>query len=101
MRTPKPKRPVVKRGANFTLTGNPPLGYLNSCSCPKCGRHLFSFFDGDVSEVRQSGNRFRVSEDWNYCSKCGTPLDLSEWKAKPDAAEKQLPDGLDEPVVFE
>lgn len=48
-------KPKQKRSDTPTLTGTPPLGYLNSCYCPKCGRHLFSYYDADISPDRKDG----------------------------------------------
>lgn len=41
----------------------------------------------DISEID-----FHVSRDFNYCSKCGTLLDLDEWKREeePAAAGEEL-----------
>lgn len=83
----KAKNPIKRKSEHSTLTGNPPLGYLNSYYCPVCGRHLFSHYDADVIESRDGRHRFWIGEDWNYCSKCGTLLELSKWKRK----EKRVP----------
>nr|DAR75949.1 MAG TPA: MqsA [Caudoviricetes sp.] len=79
-------KPKQKRSDAPTLTGTPPMGYLNSCYCPKCGRHLFSYYDADVSSDRKDGYRFRIAGNWNYCSECGTLLDLDEWKERQETA---------------
>lgn len=79
-------KPKHQRSDKPTLTGTPPLGYLNSYYCPVCGKHLFSHYDADVLPDRKDGFCFYVSPDWNYCSKCGTLLDLGEWKKKPGPA---------------
>lgn len=70
-------KPKIRKSDRPTLTGTPPLGYLISHYCPICGKHLFSFYEGDL---KRTDYKFRVSRDWNYCSKCGTLLDLDEWK---------------------
>ena len=44
----KARKPKRMRSNKPTLSGNPPLMYLNSFFCPVCGRHLFSFYDGDL-----------------------------------------------------
>lgn len=74
-----PKKPKRVKGKEPTLTGNPPLGYLNSYFCPVCSKHLFSVYDGDL---KRPDYKFRVSVDWNYCSRCGQPLDLEEFKER-------------------
>ena len=51
------------------------LGYLNSALCPKCGRHLFSYYDKDFPSPH-----WRIWRDVNYCSKCGQYLDLDKYK---------------------
>lgn len=61
-----------------TLPGQ--LGYLNSYYCPVCGKHLFSAYDKDMKKDREDGYYFHVSNDFNYCSKCGQLLDLDEWR---------------------
>ena len=88
----KPRKPKHRKSEYPTLTGAPPLGYLNSYYCPVCGRHLFSHYDADVMPNRKDGFMYRISSDWNYCSKCGTLLDLDEWKRKeePTGAEEEL-----------
>ena len=56
-----------------------------------CGKHLFSAYDKDMKKDREDGYYFHVSNDFNYCSKCGQLLDLDEWKRKeepPEAAEE-------------
>lgn len=73
----KARRPKHHRSERPTLTGVPQLGYLNFFTCPVCGKHLFSYYDGDT---KREDYKFRISSDWNYCSKCGTLLDLDEWK---------------------
>lgn len=82
----KPRREKSKYP---TLTGKPPLGYLNTYYCPICGKHLFSYYDADAIPNRQDGYKFAISNDLNYCSKCGVLLDLDEWKRK-DNADKEL-----------
>lgn len=45
----------------------------------------------DMKKDREDGYYFHVSNDFNYCSKCGQLLDLDEWKRKeepPEAAEE-------------
>lgn len=88
----KPRKPKHRKSEYPTLTGAPPLGYLNSYYCPVCGRHLFSHYDADIMPNRKDGFMYRISSDWNYCSKCGTLLDLDEWKRKeePTDAEEEL-----------
>lgn len=78
----KALKPKCVKGEYPTLTGNPQLGYLNSYYCPVCGKHLFSCYDADVLPEREDGYHFYISPDWNYCRKCGTRLDLAEWKRK-------------------
>lgn len=96
------KKPLRKRSEKPTLTGTPPLGYLNSILCPVCKKHLFSFYDADVLPNRKDGFCFSISEDWNYCSKCGTPLDLSEWKREMARSVKiGTIVGADEIIEFE
>ena len=60
--------------------------------CPVCGKHLFSAYDKDMRKDREDGYYFYISRDFNYCSKCGTLLDLEEWKRKeePATAEEEL-----------
>ena len=74
-------KPKHNKSKCKTLTGSPPLGYLNYFTCPVCGKNLFSYYDGDL---KHPSYVFKISEEWNYCSKCGTPLDLDEWKDKED-----------------
>lgn len=81
MEVKKAKKPKHNRSQRPTLTGEPPLGYLNYFTCPVCGKHLFSYYDGDLKRALYV---FEISAEWNYCSKCGTLLDLDEWKNKPD-----------------
>lgn len=98
----KAKRPIRKRSERPTLTGTPPLGYLNAYYCPVCGRHLFSHYDADVLENREDGFCFNISNDWNYCSKCGTPLELSEWKREnKNPTNPGIIIGADETIEFE
>lgn len=91
-KTPIKKKPRLEKSEHPTLTGTPPLGHQNNFYCPTCGRHLFSFYDGDL--LREDYH-FRISEDMNYCSKCGTLLDLDEWKEKPEVI------GADEEIELE
>ena len=87
----KPKKPKYKKSEYPTLPGQ--LGYLNSYYCPVCGKHLFSAYDKDMRKDREDGYYFYVSSNWNYCRKCGTLLDLEEWKRKEEpatAAEEEL-----------
>lgn len=52
---------------------------------------LFSAYDKDMKKDREDGYYFHVSNDFNYCSKCGQLLDLDEWKRKeepPEVAEE-------------
>ncbi|MBQ0067595.1 MAG: hypothetical protein KBS60_05395 [Phascolarctobacterium sp.] len=88
----KPKKPKHKKSEYPTLTGKPQLGYLNSYYCPVCGKHLFSAYDADMRKDREDGYYFHVSNDFNYCSKCGTLLDLDEWKRKeePTTADEEI-----------
>ena len=46
----------------------------------------------DLRKDREDGYYFHVSRDFNYCSKCGTLLDLDEWKREeePAAAGEEL-----------
>lgn len=73
----KARKPKCMKSNKPTLAGNPPLMLLNSFFCPVCGKHLFSYYDGDL---KRKDYKFRISQDWNYCSKCGTLLDLDRWK---------------------
>lgn len=87
----KPRKPKHKKSEYPTLTGKPQLGYLNAYYCPVCGKHLFSAYDADLRKDREDGYYFYISRDLNYCSKCGTLLDLEEWKRKeepPDTGEE-------------
>lgn len=86
----KPKKPKHKKSEYPTLPGQ--LGYLNSYYCPVCGKHLFSAYDKDMRKDWEDGYYFYISRDFNYCSKCGTLLDLEEWKRKeePPAAGEEL-----------
>ena len=86
----KAKKPKHQKSEYPTLPGK--LGYLNSYYCPVCGKHLFSAYDKDLRKDREDGYYFRVSRDFNYCSKCGTLLDLDEWKREeePAAAGEEL-----------
>lgn len=79
-----PRKPKRQKGRHPTLTGTPPLGYLNSFHCPVCGYHLFSVYDGNLE---RPDYHFRVSADWNYCSRCGQALDLGEFKAGKEEKE--------------
>lgn len=72
----KAKKPKHQKSEYPTLPGQ--LGYLNSYYCPVCGKHLFSAYDKDLRKDREDGYYFHVSHDFNYCSKCGTLLDLDE-----------------------
>lgn len=75
----KPKKPILQRSEYPTLPGG--LGCLNSWYCPVCGKLLFSAYDKDLQrELNRDGFCFRVPNDFNYCSKCGTFLDLDEWE---------------------
>lgn len=83
----KARKPKRQRGEYPTIAGNPPLGYLIHFYCPKCGAHLFSAYEEDLRTDREDGYIFKVAKDWNYCSRCGTLLDLDEWKHRePPAA---------------
>ena len=85
----KARKPKHQKSEYPTLPGQ--LGYLNSYYCPVCGKHLFSAYDKDMKKDREDGYYFHVSNDFNYCSKCGQLLDLDEWKRKeepPEAAEE-------------
>lgn len=90
MATRKPRKPKAQESEYPTLPGQ--LGYLNSYYCPVCGKHLFSAYDKDLRKDREDGYYFHVSRDFNYCSKCGTLLDLDEWKREeePAAAGEEL-----------
>jgi len=71
-------KPEIKQSETETFTAsNIPYGHLNIVECPQCGRHLFSYYDGDMVE---RPDRFQIAEDLNYCSKCGILLDLDKWK---------------------
>lgn len=85
----KARKPKYQKSEYSTLPGQ--LGYLNSYYCPVCGKHLFSAYDKDMKKDREDGYCFHVSNDFNYCSKCGQLLDLDEWKRKeepPEAADE-------------
>lgn len=84
------EKPKAQKSEYPTLPGQ--LGYLNSYYCPVCGKHLFSAYDKDLRKDREDGYYFHVSRDFNYCSKCGTLLDLDEWKREeePAAAGEEL-----------
>lgn len=82
----KIRKPRRERGKTPTRTGNPPLGYLISFYCPTCGRHLFSHYEGDLTKENY---KFKISNDWNYCSKCGQLLDLGEWKEIPELMDAE------------
>lgn len=90
MATREPRKPKAQKSEYPTLPGQ--LGYLNSYYCPVCGKHLFSAYDKDLRKDREDGYYFHVSRDFNYCSKCGTLLDLDEWKREeePAAAGEEL-----------
>ena len=66
-------KPRVGKSKYPTLTGNPQLGYLNECHCPRCGRLLFAYYDTDI------GRGWAISKEWNYCSQCGQRLDLDDY----------------------
>jgi len=63
------KEPKVKRSSKYPTVGE--LGFLNVALCPTCNRFLFAFYDKCP---------IRVSEDFNYCIKCGQHLDLDKYK---------------------
>ena len=87
----KAKKPKHQKSEYPTLPGQ--LGYLNSYYCPVCGKHLFLAYDKDMKKDREDGYYFHVSNDFNYCSKCGQLLDLDEWKRReeePAAAGEEL-----------
>ena len=81
----KARKPKHQKSEYPTLSGQ--LGYLNSYYCPVCGKHLFSAYDKDMKKDREDGYYFHVSNDFNYCSKCGQLLDLDEWKRKEEPPE--------------
>lgn len=91
----KARKPKYQKSEYPTLTGTPQLGYLNSYYCPVCGRHLFSLYDADRRKDREDGYYFYISRDFNYCSKCGTLLDLEEWK------RKETPEDNGEEIMLE
>lgn len=72
------KRPIIKKSDLPTLVDN--LGYLNSVYCPRCGKHLFSYYDKQVQPNRPDGYKFKIRHKCNFCSECGLRLDLDEWK---------------------
>lgn len=86
----KAKKPKHQKSEYPTLPGQ--LGYLNSYYCQVCGKHLFSAYDKDLRKDREDGYYFHASRDFNYCSKCGTLLDLDKWKREeePAAAGEEL-----------
>lgn len=84
----KPKKPKCQKSEYPTLTGTPQLGHLNAYYCPVCGKHLFSVYDAELRKDREDGYYFYVSRDFNYCSKCGTLLDLDEWKRKEEPKQE-------------
>ena len=87
MITDRARKPKHNKSECPTLTGNPPLGYLNYFTCPECGMHLFSYYDGDIS---RPDYRFKISDNWNYCSQCGVHLNLREWQHQNDVNEDDL-----------
>ena len=99
-------RPIVKKGDRPTLVEN--LGYLNSVYCPKCGKHLFSYYDKEIIPDRNDGYIFRIWHKWNYCSECGLFLNLDAWKDLNDTAEdinnlfyKPLPTTKNNNIIFD
>lgn len=85
MRNSERKKPIIKKSKYPTITEN--LGYLNSVYCPKCGKHLFSYYDKDIEPNRADGYIFRIFHKWNFCSECGLWLDLDRWKDMNDTSE--------------
>lgn len=93
----KALKPKIKKSESPTLTGNPPLGYLISFYCPKCGKHILSAYESDMKTDRKDGFKWGISEDLNYCSKCGQLLDLEEYRLK-----NRFPEEFkDDEIVFE
>lgn len=76
----KPKKPIKKKSKYPTLVNN--LGFLNSLYCPRCGKHLFSYYDKELKPEENFGYHFVISSDVNFCSKCGLYLNLEEYKDK-------------------
>lgn len=76
--------PIVKKSEHPTFINN--LGYSNSVYCPKCGKHLFTYYDKDrIPDA--NGIYFHIWHKLNYCSECGLFLNLDEWKDPNDDAE--------------
>lgn len=71
----KKQKPLIIKG-KITQINN--LGYINAAFCPKCKRHLFSYYDKDITD-----NVFSVSYNFNYCPCCGLHLDLDNFKHQP------------------
>ena len=76
----KPKKPILKKSEYPTRVNN--LGFLNSLYCPRCGKHLFSYYDKDRKPEQNCGYIFVIANDVNYCAKCGLFLNLDEYKDK-------------------
>ena len=75
------KKPLIKKSEFPTLVNN--LGFLNSLYCPRCGKHLFSYYDKELKpEQNADGYIFKISNDVNFCSKCGLFLNLEKYKDK-------------------
>lgn len=73
-------KPLIKKSKYPTLVNN--LGFLNSLYCPRCGKHLFSYYDKDRKPEQNGGYIFTISNDVNFCSKCGLYINLEEYKDK-------------------
>lgn len=74
----KAYKPIILKTKLPTSVNN--LGHLNAAFCPTCKRHLFSFYDKEINGLYEDGYKFKIAACWNYCSKCGTLLDLDFFK---------------------
>lgn len=76
----KRQKPIKKKSEYPTRVNN--LGFLNSLYCPRCGKHLFSYYDKDRKPEENGGYICIIANDVNFCSKCGLFLNLDEYKDK-------------------
>ena len=75
MRKDDRQPPKIVRPSKYpTLAGG--LGFLNVAKCPRCGKRVIAYYDKDL----EPNNGWRLSEDVNYCVKCGQHLDLDKYK---------------------
>ena len=93
----KALKPKIKKSQHPTLTGKPPLGHLISFHCPKCDKHILSAYESDMRTDRVDGYKWSISDDLNYCSKCGQLLDLEEYRFNNRFPNKNL----DDEIVFD